>query len=144
MSNGYTEYDQLHRGKAHRYVRILPVGFLIDGALQPDLRGEVVRIRFVRKCFEARSLVCHSTDGLQAHMGFDCRTCQKIGCRPFVRLQLADAARIYTVDLAAESARRLLQLVDDALKDRALIIGVELRLTVLPLGCETDVYFQYV
>ena len=138
-----TEYDQPHRGKAHRFVRVLPVGFMLDGVLQPELRGEVVRIRFVRKCFGSRCLACYSTDGLQSHLGFDCRTCQEMGCRPFVRLQIADADRVYTLDLSATSACRLLQLASDALDGGALIIGRDLRLTVQSNVFQAAVDFQY-
>jgi hypothetical protein len=141
----YDDYDNnnLHRGKAHRFVRILPVGFMLDGVLQHELRGEVVRIRFVRKCFGARCLACHSNDGLQSRLGFDCRACQEMGCRPFVRLQIADAEKLYTLDLTAASARRLLLLAAEARDGGTLIIGRELRLTVLSSVFAAAVDFQY-
>ena len=141
----YVDYDNNlpHRGKAHRFIRVLPVGFMLDGVLRHELRGEVVRIRFVRKCFGARCLACHSTDGLQSHLGFDCRTCQEMGCRPFVRLQIADAERLYTLDLTAASARRLLLLTAETLDDGGLIIGRELLLTLQANVFDTAVDFQY-
>jgi hypothetical protein len=141
----YIHYDNdlHHRGKAYRFVRVLPVGFMLDGVLRHELRGEVVRIRFVRKCFGAHYLACHSSDGLQSHLGFDCRTCQEMGCRPFVRLQIADAESIYTLDLAAASARRLLHLTAETLDDGGLIIGRELRLTAPSNVFDPAVDFQY-
>ena len=138
-----TDYAHLHRGKAHRFVRILPVGFMLGSILQSELRGEVVGIRFVRKCFGAGRLACYSTDGLQSHLGFDCRACQEMGCRAFVRLQLAAADRVYTLDLSATSACRLLHLMSDALDGGVLIIGRELRLTVSSNVFDAAVDFQY-
>ncbi len=141
----YVDYDNdlHHRGKAYRFVRVLPVGFLLDGVLRSELRGEVVRIRFVRKCFGAHYLACRSSDGLQSHLGFDCRTCQEMGCRPFVRLQIADAERIYTLDLTAASARRLLLLTAETLDNGGLIIGRDLRLTLQSNVFDAAVDFQF-
>jgi hypothetical protein len=139
----FTDYEYPHRGKAHRFVRVVPVGFMLDGVLQPELRGEVVRIRFVRKCFGAGCLACYSTDGLQSHLGFDCRTCQEMGCRPFVRLQIADADRVYTLDLTAASARRLLHLTAETLDAGGLIIGRELRVTAQSSVFDAAVDFEY-
>ena len=141
----YVDYDNNlhHRGKAHRFVRVLPVGFMLDGVLRHELQGEVVRIRFVRKCFGPRCLACHSTDGLRSQLGFDCTTCQEMGCRPFLRLQIADAERLYTLDLAAASARRLLHLTAETLQDGGLIIGRQLRLTLQPNAFDAAVDFQY-
>jgi hypothetical protein len=125
-------------------VGITPGGFRIEGGVVPELRGRVIKTRFVRKLFLDRCLVCYAADAICAREEYHCDGCGDTKCRPYLRIQLAYSSAIYIIDLGISSAVNFVRMEELALSSGQLIIDVPLKLTVENQGDWGEVRFECV
>jgi hypothetical protein len=139
-------YELYHpwREPVRLFVGVTPGGFRIEGALVPELRGRVIKTRFVRKLFVDRCLICYAPDAICAREGYHCDACAETKCRAYLRIQLAYNSVIYTIDLGVSSAANFVRREQAALAAGLLIIDVPLKLTVANQGDWGEVCFECV
>jgi hypothetical protein len=136
-------YDPRYRGRerVRLVAAVTPNGFWIEGHVYPELRGRVIKTCFVRKLFVEGCLICYAPDATCAR---DAEGCGETKCRPYLRIELAYDAAIYTLDLGIGSAANFVRMEEVALASGQLIVDVPLRLTVASDGEGGDVRFECV
>lgn len=123
------------------YANVVPGGFNVAGLTVPELAGHIVQMRLVRKSFDHGCLVCHSRDGLRGRDDRFCRTCDIPACRDYAQIELASGDVVYTIDLAASSARNLAYFLERRFA-RNCPLQAPVRLTVLNQGNWGEVCFN--
>lgn len=116
-------------------VRVGPEGFDLDGTIAKELTGRVYEATLTRKLFVDRKLQCRSPDGTRASDGItECAACDHrlATCQPIlkIRVVLSDG-RHCAIDLAASSARNLIQLDDQLDRTDIPLPARHLRLTLV-------------
>jgi hypothetical protein len=123
-------------------VRIRPGGFEVEGELQDELRGRVVKTAAMRKRFEDGVLACRSPNGEKSEDGVLCAQCLHPDCRPLLRVQLLGSGDTYVLDLPHSSARNLILLEDELARGGRELLTTDLALTVEDRGYWGEVRFR--
>lgn len=146
MSGGQGRTPRSFRGRfqASRWigVRIRPGGFEVEGELQDELRGRIVKTAEVRKRFEEGVLACRSADGVTSEDGVLCAQCLHPDCRPLLRIQLLGPGDTYVLDLPHSSARNLILMEDELARAGRELLTTDLVLTVQDRGYWGEVRFR--
>jgi hypothetical protein len=142
MNENLERIRSAFRSPVHLSVKVTPEGFDVDGHLFPELIGRIVKVSLLRKRFQDGVLACTSPDGLRSTDGTLCDSCCHPECQPRLRAQLLCGQIVYTLELAASSARNLLATQEQAERQGSHLWLWPLRLTVESRGYWGQVRFQ--
>jgi hypothetical protein len=142
MSGSFDQLRASFRSTRIVLVRILPGGFRAKDTLLTELTGRITRLRLLRKRFDKGTLVCDSTDGIEARNGTLCDACRHPRCRPWLRIWLGTDQATYVLDLAVVSAGNLLALEEIARHRGEDLHELTLTLSVVDHGSWGEVMFE--
>lgn len=122
-------------------VRVNTQGFVVADEMVTEISGRLHQVRLIRKLFENATLVCDSSDGIEARNGTLCDECRHPRCRPQLRVVLDRGPVHYLLDVNATSARNLIALEDALTAEGVRIEDCPVKLTVVPRGHWPEVRF---
>lgn len=125
-------------------VRVRRNGFEIQDELHEQIQGRLRSTSRIRKLFEDGMLACRSDDGKRSTEGRLCADCNHPQCRPQLRVQIEHENQVLILDLPHSSARNLIRLEDDLVREGKSLTGIRLRLHVVDQGYWGEVRFEIV